>query len=311
MELRHVRYFVAVAEELHFGNAAKRLNISQPPLTQQIQNLEAELNVQLFERKNRKVFLTPAGYAFYEKSLVVLKAASVSIDTARRVDAGAEEEISVGYNSAVMLTGLVPILSEFHAKRPSVYLSLKQLPSNRQYESVASGELDAGFVDISSAVFAKKQYIDEITISPAIQFPLVAALPLGHSLAEHKTVSLEALRDEEFVILARHQYASLHDLIISLCHRAGFSPNIKVEAEQTPAVLAHVAANFGVAIVPDCSIPGWRRSLAFVNLDQPDTIETHIITRKGSKKLSLEHFVSIVSEEGQELYRDAYANLIG
>ncbi len=278
MDLRHLRYFVTVAEELHFGRAAKKLHISQPPLSQQIRRLEAEVGAPLLERNQRRVKLTPVGEAFYRRARMILAAAQMALLEARQVAAGEQETLTLGFMSAVMLVDFPPFLQALRERLPQVRVAFRQNLSDSQYEALLDGRIDAGFVDLAVGRLHPRFSHDRIHAQLALRKRLVVALPPAHPLAGRSRVSLGDLATEPFVTLPRQTFPSFYDSVIELCQRARFSPRIEIEAEQMPTVLAYTAAGYGVSIVPDSS-RSWTRDIAFVDLDEVAHVDIWMITR--------------------------------
>lgn len=278
MDLRHLRYFVTVAEELHFGRAARKLHISQPPLSQQIRRLEAEVGAPLLERNQRRVKLTPVGEAFYRRAKMILASAQMALREAQQVAAGEQETLTIGFMSAVMLVDFPPFLRALRERLPQVRVAFRQALSDSQYESLLDGRIDAGFVDLAVGRLHPRFSHDRIHAQLALRKRLVVALPAGHPLAGRAKVSLRDLSSEAFVTLSRQTFPSFYDSVIELCQRARFSPRIELEAEQMPTILAYTAAGYGVSIVPD-SARAWSRDIVFVDLDEVAHVDIWMITR--------------------------------
>lgn len=243
MELRHLRYFVAVAEELHFGRAAEKLHIAQPPLSQQIRRLEEELGVRLFERTRRRVQLTHAGHAFLEQARQTLAQAAQAVRVARKADQGEVGQLAVGFVDSAVYHALPPVLREFRERFPQVELVLRELGAADQFQLLRDGRLHAGFVrsGIDDPALTQKMLFDE---------PLMAALPRTHPLARREGVCLRDLAADPFVIFPRALGAGFYDQIVSLCRKAGFSPRVVQEANEMQTIVSLVAAGIGVAVVP-------------------------------------------------------------
>jgi DNA-binding transcriptional LysR family regulator len=240
MELRHLRYFLAVAEEGHFGRAARRLRIAQPPLSRQMQALEDELGLSLFDRKRR--VLTPAGEAFLESAPGVFEALDRAVMSARRAARGETGRIRVGFPSAIAISGLAEVLRAFRARSPGVEVALSEMPPQHQIDALKAGRLDVGFLRApldDAALRAERVSTEE----------LVVAMPRDHALTAHKRIPLSALAREPFVSFPRARGPAFFDHLMRLCHEAGFTPRIVQEATQLDIVNL-VAAGFGVAIVP-------------------------------------------------------------
>jgi DNA-binding transcriptional LysR family regulator len=245
MELRHLRYFVAVAEELNFSRAAERLGIAQPPLSQQIQHLERELGVALFVRTHRRVELTDVGRALLDDARRTLAQAGRFVDIARRAARGEAGSLRLGFSSAALYTMVPAILRAFLARAPEVTLNLEERSSEEQIEMLSAGAIDAGFVRLPIVNPAPA-----LSLRTIVREPLLVALWHGHRLAKHRAVALRALAAERFIIVARSAARGLHDQIVALCRRAGFEPAIAQEAAEVSTIVSLVSAGLGVAIVP-------------------------------------------------------------
>ena len=300
MELRHLRYFAAVADELHFGRAALRLRIAQPPLSQQIRNLEDELGVELFHRTKRRVELTEAGQAFLNRVRVILETAGDAVTEAKRVARGELGRVVIGFMSAAMLDQFPVILRGFRRSFPDAQVQLSQLPSNEQLKAVASGHIDVGFVDSSHPTPTVMVGDVAVRVERVWSEALLVALPPDHALARRNNVSLADLANDPFVTLPRQPATGFYDQIIGLCQSAGFSPTIRQEASQLPAVLALVAAGLGVAIVPCCVCPQWQRQIAFRPLAEPASIDVTMIWRADNASPVLAAFRESVHRESRD-----------
>jgi len=249
MELRHLRYFVAVGDELNFGRAALALHIAQPPLSRAIRALEAELGATLFDRGTRGVRLTGAGAALLPEARRLLRDAEAFRDGARQYAAGAAGTLSIGFVSTAAYNVLPRIVPAFRARRPGVRLALREATSDVQPAALASGELDVGFL-IPGARDPALAY------APLHREPLVAALPARRRWPVR--VSLRSLAGEAFILFPREVAPELHDAIVALCRKAGFAPRIGQEAIQMQTIVSLVAGGMGVSLVP-ASLEHMRR----------------------------------------------------
>ena len=246
MELRHLRYVIAVAEELHFGRAAERLHMSQPPLSMQIRQLEEEIGVKLFERTKRSVRLTPAGSAFVDEARIVLRqldhAAKVAIQTSR----GEIGNLMIGTVTSTdsgFYKVLVDILHRFARQYPKVQIGLRTLSVAQQLQDLKEGRIQAGFVTLpvdDPAIIVQHVYTES----------LVAALPAMHPLASKRNISIRALAREPHIAFPRHMSPGYVDLVIAFFQKAGCRLNIVHEGDTLYASLALVAAGMGVSLFP-------------------------------------------------------------
>jgi DNA-binding transcriptional LysR family regulator len=243
MELRHLRYFVTLAEELHFGRAAERLHMAQPPLSQQIRQMEAELGFQLFHRTKRTVQLTEAGQVFLEESLRILRQLEQAMQRGRQISRGEMGQLAIAFVASAAYNVLPEVLRTFRAAVPGVTLQLQELTTEQQLQWLGEGRIDVGFL--------RPPVLDD-TFSSEIIFeePLMVTLPVTHRLALSEKVSLRELVREPFILFPRSQAPGLYDQIISLCQQADFSPIVAQEAIQMQTIVSLVAAEMGIAIVP-------------------------------------------------------------
>jgi DNA-binding transcriptional LysR family regulator len=247
LELRHLRYFVAVAEEGHVTRAAERLGIQQPPLSQQIRALETELEVQLFRRKPRGVELTQAGEALLGEARGILDRVEYAAAAARRTGRGEAGRIGLGFTSSASFHPFVPrIIREFREASPLVALTLEEAGTGELVDGLRAERIDAAFVRSPIGAAA------ELAVHSVLKEEMVAALPAGHSLAGAARIRLPlaALEPETFILYRRPLGPGLYDAIIAACQRAGYSPRIGQEAPRMLATLSLVAAGLGVTLIP-------------------------------------------------------------
>jgi DNA-binding transcriptional LysR family regulator len=290
MELRHLRYFVTVAEELHFGRAALRLHIQQPPLSRQIQLLEAELGFPLFERSRRRVELTPAGNALLGRARQVFDALEVAIHDARSASEGESGRLVIGYPSSLAYSGLTELLRAFRTRFPSVELSLRELSPGEQIDALKAGSLDVGFVRTS---------LDDPALSAELvrRESLMIVMPDDHPLSARSKIPLSALAREPFVMFPRARGPAFFDQLMALCGAAGFTPRIVQEAPQLD-IISMVAAGFGVSLMPS-SMRNFRRpGLSFRAIVGAPQVELLIVWRHQNLSPALHNFVDLVRVMG-------------
>jgi DNA-binding transcriptional LysR family regulator len=252
MELRHLHYFIAVAEELHFSRAAERLKISQPPLSQQIRNLEDELGVKLFERTKRQVQLTEAGKVFLDRSYSVLAQLEVAIEVTQRIGRGEVGRLAIGFVGSATYTILPDILRVFREQFSAVELRLHELTTAQQIQALHHKQIDVGIV---------RSAISEPGLSVECFLPesLVLALPETHPLSAQTKVSLSSLADESFILFPAKLGPVFYEQIVNLCQQAGFRLKVAQEAIQMQTIVGLVAAGLGIAIVPS-SLQNFHRN---------------------------------------------------
>lgn len=251
MELRHLRYFIAVAEEGHITRAAERLGIQQPPLSLQIKALEQELGVQLFRRKPRGVELTDAGMAFLERARVILNEVERAFASTRRTARGEQGRVVVGFTASTPFHPFVPrVIRAYREMSPLVSLALEESGSSDLVQGLHNEQMDA--------VFIRSPVADVLglEVTPLLEEEMVVALPAGHPLAtasranDSTPMPLGALAKETFVLYKRPGGPGLYDTIITACRGAGFVPRVGQEAPRIVSTLNLVAAGLGVSIVP-------------------------------------------------------------
>ncbi len=292
LDSRQLRYFLAVAEELHFGRAAQRLHMAQPPLSQQIRKLEEQLGVRLFVRDNRNVSLTPEGeFLLLQGRRIIqdLRRAEESILSMARGEAG---NIRMGFVGPAMDTDLATRILEFRQQRPAIHLHLEEANTMNQLDALARGDLDVGHVRLyehDTKGFAVRRIVQE---------PYVLALPPGHRLARKRRVFLAELDGEGLVSYPREIQPALHDAISSALQLAGARVTIVQEAKRKETVLALVAVASGVAIVPASARRSGRKDVLFREIKDntlPD-VELFQIWNPDRVSTALEHFLNFCRE---------------
>ncbi len=289
MELRHLRYFVAVAEELHFGRASTRLGIAQPPLSQQIRQLERELGAALFNRTKRRVELTPAGRAFLEHTRQILAETERAKRVVRRAGRGEIGRLAIGFVSSADLDVLPRVLRVWNERFPDVEVELHALLTAAQVDALQRGRLDVGFIRLPA---------DETTlvVESIRREPLVVALSERHRLARAKRVRLGDLASETMLLFARHTAPGYFDVFIGACRRAGFTPRLLAPGSMQTN-LALVSAGLGVSLMP-ASIRNLRRSgVVYRPLAPPVTqVEMAIAYRRDEPSAIVTAFLQTVRD---------------
>ncbi|MFS2164937.1 LysR family transcriptional regulator [Variovorax sp. Varisp62] len=286
MELRHLRVLIAVAEELHFGRAAKRLNLSQPPVSLAIRELEDELGVRLFERTSRHIEITPAGEEALRDARAVLGRTESLREHARNASRGGSGSLSIGFISLAAYSFLPAVLRRFAAEYPGVKIALHESTTDRIPSDVENGSLDVGCHFVSPSLPASLSY--RATDNDA----LVVALPEQHPMAGQKRVSLAKLADEQFLVFERHHGPIMFDTVVSACRQHGFSPRI-FPARQMHTIISLVSGGIGVALVPDCVQVMRREGVVYRPLSGERTrIETGVCWRTDDDSPVLRAFLS-------------------
>jgi DNA-binding transcriptional LysR family regulator len=253
IDLRQLRYFLAVAETLHFTRAAKKLGIAQPPLSQQIRKLEQNLGYPLFIRSTRGVRLTPAGKLLATRAQATLDKVRNDMAEVRRIGRGEEGTLTVAFSGSIMFTNLPLAIQDYRRRFPRVELRLRELTTAAQIASLLDRSIDLGFLRDGDPT-------EGVHIETLLKERFLAVLPQSHPLAAKATLRMKDLATEPFILFARSHGALAWDRTIACCERAGFTPNIVQNAPQFPTVIRLVAAGLGVSLVPAClanlGIPG-------------------------------------------------------
>ncbi|PWF48498.1 LysR family transcriptional regulator [Massilia glaciei] len=246
MELRHLRYFIAVAEELHFTRAAARLHIGQPPLSHAIQMLEADVGALLFERTKRSVRLTGAGKLFLADARRILALSKQAAETARRAQRGEAGELRIGFTFSTPLTPLFAgVINRYRERHPAVALTLHEMATVPQLARLERRELDLGFIRPPEVTLPAS-----LGTTPLREDPLLLVLPSAHPLASRAGVAIGELAGAPFVMYPQSAGTGVNPLILRLCRAAGFAPHVAQEAGEASTIIGLVAAGCGVSILP-------------------------------------------------------------
>ena len=285
MELRHLRYFVTVAEELHFGRAAALLHIAQPPLSQQIKALEAELGVRLFWRSSRRVQLTPAGAVFLEGARRTLAEAGETVRSARAAAGGERATIVVGFVDSSVYSFLPRILRAFLESHPTVRVRTRALTSAQQIDALERGDIHVGILRPARAS-------PRIAVQELGRESLVVALTRGHPLTSLDRIRIDDLKGEPLVFFQRELVPSVYDLIMGMFLRAGQTPHIVQEAGEQHTLIALVAAGIGYTITAE-GLQDWgTRDVVYRPLAHPAAwVSMNIAARRYSRSEPVASFI--------------------
>ncbi len=288
MEFRHLRYFLVLAEELHFGRAARRLSISQPPLSLNIQQLEASIGARLFTRNSKQVALTAAGLAFVPAAQALLEQAAQAASHTRDVSEGMAGSLTIGFAGTMLYSGLPGILEAFQARHPLLRLMLRELSSSEQLIELAHDRLDLGFVHTTRV----PPELSQILVSSQA---FVGCLPAGHALARQDSLALPLLQGEPFAVVSRTVSPDYHERILAICLEGGFYPEIRYELRHWLSVVSLVSQGMGVALVPAALSQSAMAGAAFVPLDMETTpYDTHCLWKTSRDNAALAAFVQAV-----------------
>ncbi len=286
MELRHLRYFVAVAEELHFGRAAERLGLAQPPLSQQIKALELETGVRLLDRTKRRVSLTAAGEIFLQEARRILALSDQAVLAARRAARGEIGRLVVGFVSSAVYGKVTSIFRLMRAEYPDISLLLQDLSSVEQVEAIKALRLDVGLVRPPVKIDAS------LAMRVIWREPLVVVLPRNHRLAGRKRIAPEELAEEDFLLVDAPGFL---EQLVQLCAMAGFSPRIVQQARSTPTIVNLIAGGMGISIVPASLRNLHRQGVTYRSIEAPaPTIELAVMWRENDRSPALRSFLDIV-----------------
>ncbi len=272
MELRHLRYFIAVSETLHFGQAAAKLDIAQPSLSHQIRQLEVELQTSLLRRTKRHVELTEAGRLFLEQAREILARTDRAAVIARRVGRTDAQCLRVGIGFCMDASDIAACVGNFNVRHEGFQVELRTLPVPTQLLAISKGHLDVGFVrpPITDPAIASETLIRE---------PLVCALPPRHPLTTRRQVPLRALAKDSFVFVPREAVPVYHDIVLRVCRQAGFVPHAPHEVDHLQMMLAMVAAGSGVALVPSGARNAKQHRVTYRPIQPSADLETLVAWR--------------------------------
>jgi DNA-binding transcriptional LysR family regulator len=293
MELRHLKYFIAVAEELHFAKAADRLHIAQPSLSKQIQLLERELGFSLFYRTKQKVELLDAGHVLLDEGRRILRQAENAVEAARRTHTGQSGRLIIGFSPSATLEVLPRIVRKYRGLYPNVMLELSETPTVRSSELLLDSPLSVGV--LRSPSFSNKELY---CIETILREPFVVAMPDSHPTAKQDSVRLKELADEPFIVPPRQPGWDYADAVFQIFRDSRIEPPIAQEATGILARLSLVAAGIGVALVPasvsNLRVPG----VTYRPIKGPsDTTGLALVWKRDSRVSTLRAFLDVVRAE--------------
>lgn len=290
LELRHLRYFVAVAEELNFTRAAERLGISQPPLSLQIRQLETELGTQLFRRRTRGVELTDAGKLLLEEARVILGQVETAQTGVQRRARGETGQLNIGSSAGIYFDPLIPaIIREYRMHYPDVVMFPQENSTCLLMARLLAGQIDVAFV---RPPIAKSE---GIAIEPLVDEPYVMVLPTGHPLSRSTSAPLSAFAKEAFILFPRDHNPGVYDSTMAAFGRAGFSPKLAQEAPQMVASIPMVAAGLGISIVPQSMSRILPDAVVYLPIDgEAPRALIGLAYRRNDRSQAVRNFVAVV-----------------
>ena len=298
MELRQLRYFTAVAEELSYSRAAARIHVSQPSLSRQVAALEAEIGVALLDRDKHRVSLTAAGQAYLDGVRELLAGLDQTADLARRTAQGQVGRLALGFGGSAAYTLMPAVLRRFRARYPEVEVTLQQLPLTAQLDALRDGRVDVGFLLLpvdDAAVRTERLMRDR----------MVAAVPSDHALARRREVALRSLSEEAFVAFPREGGLGYRDRMVELCLKAGFTPRIVREAAPLESIVGFVASGAGIALLPAMAQRLRVADVLYVPISERYAyMDFALAWREAGKSPALEAFLT----QAREVAREAGVN---
>lgn len=296
MELRHLKYFVAVAEELNFSRAALRLYISQPALSRQIKNLEDELGVVLFLRQSDGLILTEAGKYFLEQAKDILHRSHVAVQTIKARYSNTDEPLVIGYIPTILQSFLGQTLHSFGVAYPEVAVRFQEMPPSEQVRALRNGSIDIAFMGNPP-----DELDSEFTVKCVKKVPIAALLPETHPLARESSINLASLASEKFIGMSEELFPGRNARIRDVGRCAGFMPNLHLEADSHASMIALVAAGQGVAVMPQEAAALPHPQVVFVPLHHPVYYaRSTAMWRKEAHTKSLDKYLKILFEHIQD-----------
>ena len=293
MELRHLRYFLAVAEDLNFSRAALRLRVAQPALSRQIRDLEFELGVMLFSREGGKVALTDAGKSFLEDARKVVEQSQEAMRRAQHSQRVAQERLRVGYEVALFQQVIAVVLQRFHRHFPQVALELFEMTPTEQGHALDAGELDVGLIGLENE--AKRLKLPH---EPFMQVRLYIALPKAHPAARKSKVPLTSLASAFFIGISEKAHPGAWDMAVKLCTQAGFRPRYLQVTENALAAMSLVSAGSAVAFAPEpMKAVAWE-GVVIRPLDPPVLLDAVVAYRLETPSVAMKEFIRVLKEIG-------------
>lgn len=291
MELRHLRYFVAVAEALSFTKAAQKMRLAQPSLTRQVRNLEDEIGVRLLDRANNRVGLTEEGRLFLFDAKKLLAMCAESVAAVQRMNRGESSQLNIGYIANIHYGLLPATLGAFRKLRPRVALNLFDMTGAEQFEALDGRKIDLGFVGLRPALAAR-----DLLSEGVAHDTMLVALPVRHPLAKKPKVRLADLAPQFFIGMSAKTHPGAREWLLETCQRAGFAAKILQEADVEPTAIKFVADGLGVAFMPDQITGLPHEGVVFRPLSPPLRRESTMAWRADNPSKPLKDYIQIVKD---------------
>ncbi|MEH1873755.1 LysR family transcriptional regulator [Nostoc sp.] len=295
LELRHLKYAIAVTQKQGFTNAAAYLEIDQGFLSRQIKWLEKKIGFQLFDRNQRPLKLTDAGNEFLQEARQILSQVERAIESGQRLSRGEKGRLTIGINTSIANSKLPDILRAFHEKFPEVELVLQEIASYDQIEKLRNQQLDLGFFHLHNLQNIKSNNDDVLTFTRILQESLVIVLPENHRFVRRTSISLAALANEQFILPPHNLLYNLRDQINRLCVDAGFQPKVRQEAAWISTVLSLVAGGMGISLLP-ANVQNLQRSgVVYRSIQgQSPVLEIVAVWRSDNGSIILKNFLEVI-----------------
>lgn len=291
MDSRHLQYFVALGDTLHFGNAAARVNMTQPPFSRQIAGLEAHLGVRLVERSSRRVRLTAAGEQFLKDARRILAEIDRAVRDAKLIAEGKKGELRIGFMMHAADSLLPELTERFRMTHPEVRLSLSEIVPDEIIPRLLQGEIDVGISFAGRAV-------PGLLAVPLQKDRLCLILPHGHRLSDRSQIGAADLRDEELILAPREVSSTLRDAVLGYFTAAGAMPRIGLEPRLQHSITRFVAAGLGVALVPQSVAERTGADVVQVALQSPPVLELVLLTQKGTENPAVRALIAAIDARG-------------
>mgnify|MGYP001792029968 CR=1 FL=1 len=295
LELQDLRYFVAVAshETCNISEVAEKLHMAQPNLSSSIKDLEKRLDVTLFNRKKRPLQLTTAGQEFFQEAVLILTAMNRAVENVRKTSKGEIGRLTIGLTSSVSNSILPNILRRFREEFPNVKLIWSEMATHNQLQAIYDCRMDVGFLHLPSGLIDNK----ELSFTPILEEPLVIVLPENHRLAKTKQIPLIALKEEKFILPDLQLVPGLSQQILNFCKRAGFFPNITLEAAFMLTILGFVAGELGIALLP-ANVKNIKRKGVVYRpiIGASPKVKMNLVWRRNDTSIILKNFLKITKE---------------
>jgi DNA-binding transcriptional LysR family regulator len=290
IDLRQLRYFQAVAEELHFGRAAARLSIAQPALSRQIQQIEQELGTPLLRRTQRRVELLPAGALLLERSRAIQQELARTLADVRRTGAGELGKLALGFIHSSTYGLLPSVIRRFRQLYPGIELELHELPIPTQHAALVRGTIDLGLLRLQ----AGPAELEQVAVLPD---PFVLAVPARHALAARERVRLKEAAGEPFILFNQAEAPLLHDRVQALCEQAGFQPHVVQRATQLHTIVGLVGGGLGVAVLPATARNLHPKQVRFLQIaDKAEPLQIALAWRRGHETPAIRSFRKVTQD---------------